>query len=250
VRAYLLAEWTKTRTAPAALLLLVAVAAVVAGAAFLSAVPMGAAVAGGGSQGADVPKDLLIGVQVAQALTAVAGVLAVGGEYGTGLLAVTLTVMPRRGALLAAKAAVVGGLSLVAGSAGVLGAVLAGRLNGLPVSLADGPTLRAAAGSALYLVLVALLGLGVAVAARDAVAASGVLFGLLFVLAALPSLVADPGWKLALWRISPMNAGLTVQFTTGLERLPIGPWQGLAVTAGWAVAALLLGGLLLRRRDA
>ena len=38
--------------------------------------------------------------------------------------------------------------------------------------------------------------------------------------------------------------------TTDLDSLPISPWAGLGVTAGWTAAALLTGGLLLRRRDA
>ena len=47
-----------------------------------------------------------------------------------------------------------------------------------------------------------------------------------------------------------MTAGLAVQATVGLDTLPIGPWTGLGVLAGWAVAALLGGGLALRLRDA
>ncbi|GAA1303078.1 hypothetical protein Psi02_47350 [Planotetraspora silvatica] len=47
-----------------------------------------------------------------------------------------------------------------------------------------------------------------------------------------------------------MNAGLTIQATTRLSTLPLGPWAGLGVLGGWAAAALLGGGLLLRRRDA
>jgi ABC-2 type transport system permease protein len=42
-----------------------------------------------------------------------------------------------------------------------------------------------------------------------------------------------------------MSAGLAIQATTDLRSLPIGPWAGLGVTAGWAE-----GGLLLRMRDA
>jgi ABC-2 type transport system permease protein len=38
--------------------------------------------------------------------------------------------------------------------------------------------------------------------------------------------------------------------TKALETLPIGPWPGLGVLAVWAAGALLLGGLLLRLRDA
>lgn len=47
-----------------------------------------------------------------------------------------------------------------------------------------------------------------------------------------------------------MTAGLAIQATTGLRGLPISPWAGLGVLAAWTAAALLVGGLLLRLRDA
>ena len=47
-----------------------------------------------------------------------------------------------------------------------------------------------------------------------------------------------------------MTAGLTIQATTGLRSLPITPWAGLGVLAAWAAGALLLGGALLKVRDA
>jgi ABC-2 type transport system permease protein len=47
-----------------------------------------------------------------------------------------------------------------------------------------------------------------------------------------------------------MTAGLEIEATTGLRSLPISPWAGLGVLAAWAAAALLIGGLLLRLRDA
>ena len=47
-----------------------------------------------------------------------------------------------------------------------------------------------------------------------------------------------------------MTAGLYIQATTGVQALPLTPWQGLSVLAAWAAAALLAGGLLLRLRDA
>ncbi len=47
-----------------------------------------------------------------------------------------------------------------------------------------------------------------------------------------------------------MSAGLTVQATRGLDAMPVGPWQGLAVLAAYAGAALLLGGVLFQVRDA
>ena len=124
----------------------------------------------GGCQ-ADPAKLSLTGVQVGQAIVAIIAVLAISNEYSTGMIRVTLTAMPRRWSVLAAKAALVGGLVLAAGALAVLGSVLAGRLilpghgfaaahGSAPLSLGDGPVLRAACGSVLYLALIALLASG------------------------------------------------------------------------------------------
>ena len=53
--------------------------------------------------------------------------LAISGEYSTGMIRMTLTAMPRRITVLMAKAVVLAALVLAAGL-GVLGSVLAGRL--------------------------------------------------------------------------------------------------------------------------
>jgi ABC-2 type transport system permease protein len=47
-----------------------------------------------------------------------------------------------------------------------------------------------------------------------------------------------------------MTAGLYIQATIGVHSLPLTPWQGLGVLAGWAAASLLVGALTLRARDA
>jgi len=125
----------------------------------------------------DTVKISLTGVDLGQAIVAILAVLAISGEYSTGMIRVTLAAMPRRTTVLAAKAAVITGLVLVAGTIGVLASVLAGRLilpghgfsqaRGYPVlSLGDGAVLRAAAGSVLYLVLIAPLSLGAATVIR------------------------------------------------------------------------------------
>ncbi|WP_433247136.1 ABC transporter permease [Streptosporangium sp. CA-135522] len=257
MRHHLHAEWTKLRTVTGTGRLLFAVVALTVA---MSAAAAATVFCPSAGCGYDVPKLSLIGVQVGQAAVAILAVLAISGEYGTGMIRTTLAAMPRRAAVLAAKAAVLAGLTLAAGTVAVLGSVLTGRLilpgkgftpaHGHPLlSLADGPTLRAAVGSVLYLALIALLSLGVATAVRDSATAIGVVLGLLYVLSILPLMIADPGWQLFLWRISPMNAGLAVQATTRLSSLPLSPWAGLGVLAAWAAAALLGGGSLLRLRD-
>jgi ABC-2 type transport system permease protein len=187
--------------------------------------------------------------------------MAISGEYSTGMIRVTLTAMPHRTTVLAAKTAVVTGLVLAAGTIAVLASVLAGRLilpgNGFTpahgyqlLSLGQGPVLRAAAGSVLYLALIGLLSLGIATAVRDSAVAIGVVLGLLYLFPIIAAAVTDPHWQRHLQQIAPMTAGLDIQATTGLRSLPLTPWQGLGVLAAWAVGALLAGGFLLRLRDA
>ena len=208
----------------------------------------------------DPARTSLTGIYLSQAIVAILAVLAISGEYTSGMIRITFTAVPRRTTVLAAKAAILSGLVLAAGTVAVLGSLLAGRLilpgHGFtaghgypPLSLGDGPVLRAAAGSVLYLALIALLSLGVATAVRDAAAAIGVVLGLLYLIPIIAA-VTVPHWHRHLQQIAPMTAGLAIQATTGLRSLPISPWAGLGVLAAWAAAALLAGGLLLRLRDA
>jgi ABC-2 type transport system permease protein len=177
------------------------------------------------------------------------------------MIRLTLAATPRRGTVLAAKAAVLTGLVLVTGTLAVLGSLLTGRLilpghgigpsHGYPaISPGDGPMLRAAFGSVLYLALIALLSLGAATALREAATAIGTVLGLLYLLPIIAFATGNATLSRHLQQIAPMTAGLAIQATTGLNTLPISPWAGLGVLAAWAAGALLLGGELLRLRDA
>jgi ABC-2 type transport system permease protein len=209
----------------------------------------------------DITKLSFSGIELGQAIVAIVGVLAVSGEYGTGMIRTTIAAIPHRTVMLTAKAAVVTVLVLIAGAVGVLGSLLAGRLilpghgyspahGYLALSLADGTVLRAAAGSVLYLGLIALLSLGVATAVRDSATAIGIVLGLLYLFPILALAGSGQGWQRHLQQIAPMTAGLEIQASAGLRTLPIGPWLGLGVLAAWAAAALVVGGVMLRLRDA
>jgi ABC-2 type transport system permease protein len=253
------AEWTKIRTLASPLwLLLGAVAVTVAlGGAVTTAATCGTA----GCGGEDTTRLSLAGVDLGQALVAVLAAEVISGEYSSGMIRATLTAMPHRVTVLAAKAVILTGVVTAAGTIAVLGSLLAGRLilpgrgftaaRGYPaLSLDSGPTLRAAAGSVLYLGLIALLSLGVATAVRDSATSIGVVLGLLYLFPITSQVIGNPHWQRLLQQTGPMNAGLAIQATTDLRSLPISPWAGLGVLAAWAAAALLTGALLLRLRDA
>ena len=101
------AEWTKLRTvASTGWLLLGAAALIVA----VSAAADAAATCPSGGCQADPARLSLTGVQAGQAIVAVFAVLAISNEYSTGMIRITLTAMPRRLMVLAAKDALVAGM--------------------------------------------------------------------------------------------------------------------------------------------
>jgi ABC-2 type transport system permease protein len=257
MRQALHAEWTKLRTVsgPAWLLLTSTVLTV----GLSAAVAAAATYTAGATQ--DTTKISLTGIYLGQTAIVILAVLSIGNEYSTGMIRVTLTAMPRRLGVMAAKATILSGLVMAAGVIAVLSSLLAGRLilpgNGFIqahgyslLSLAHGPTLRAAAGSVLYLTLLALLSLGVATAVRESATAIGIVLALLYLFPIIAAVAGNHSWHRHFEQVGPMTAGLAIQATTNLRSVPIGPWAGLGVLAAWAAGALLVGGLLLRLRDA
>jgi ABC-type transport system involved in multi-copper enzyme maturation permease subunit len=189
-------------------------------------------------------------------------------EYRRGLIRITLTASPRRGQVLAAKGVVIGSVTFIAGLAGSAAAVLVGerllRSNGnyiLPVSMLT--EIRVIAGTAALLAVSAVLALALgailrssAAAITAAIAAIVLPYLLANTLAVLPAGAAD--WVL---RVTPA-AGFAIQqtlvqypqvsasYTPGNGYYPLAPWAGFAVLCGYAVLALGLAVILIRRRDA
>ncbi|MFE4335522.1 ABC transporter permease [Streptomyces sp. NPDC056831] len=251
------AEWTKLRTdASNGWLLLGAVALTLAIGAAVAMTSRCDAVA----CGEDATRLSLTGVMVGQVVVAIVAVLMVGNEYSTGMMQTTVAAVPRRLTVLLSKAAVLSAVILVVGAIGVFGSLLIGGMvtpgrgfteaHGYEaMSLANSTTLRAAVGSVLYLVLIGLLSLGLALIVRSSATAIGIVLGLLFFFPILTQVITDPDWQRLLQQIAPMTAGLSIQTTIGVDRLPIGPWEGLGVVALWATGALTVGGAMLRARD-
>lgn len=256
MRQALHAEWTKLRTVPGPAQLL-------AGAVVLT-IALGTIVAASASYDnglQDTAKLSLTGIELGQAVVALLAVTMVAGEYGTGMIRLSLTAVPRRLHLLAAKGLLTGALVLVTGAVAVLASMLVSRFIFLDhgftrahgyaaLSLLHGSTLRAAGGAVLYLGLVALFGIGLAAVVRDTATSIGVVLGVLYVLPVVQSFVSSPQWQRHLEQISPMTAGLEILDTVNLRGLPLTPWSGLGVLALWAAGALVGGWLVLRLRDA
>jgi ABC-2 type transport system permease protein len=250
------AEWTKSRTLPSTpWLVLGLVAVTVAVGALAAATVHVRECANPADCGEDFARLSLSGLWLSQAVAAVIGVLALGNEYGTRMITVTMAAVPGRLRVLAGKAGVVLALVLIPAVPGVVAAVAVGRgifvHNGftLPHAVTE-LSVRAAGGTVLYLGLIALLAVGVAALVRDTAGALSAVLILLYATPALALIVSNPTWHERLQKYSPLTAGMSIQATTNLDALPIAPWRGLGVLALWTAVALLAGTVSFLRRDA
>jgi len=259
------AEWTKTRSLRTNALL----AIVLVGGTILLTVLWcsGTSTEGGGPPcltrfgDEDVVRNSLGGIYLGQIAVVAFATLAITSEYATRTISATFVGVPRRQRVVVAKAAVIAGVVLVSGFAVSAAAFLVGQpllhgngftcANGYPlVSLTDANALRAVIGTALYLLAVAWLSLGLGALFRHTAAALTITLGVLYiptiVAVLLPASVAH-----RVEQIAPMSAGLAVQQTVArADNVQLAPWVGLAIAFVWAFAALAAGAFSVRLRDA
>jgi ABC-2 type transport system permease protein len=196
------------------------------------------------------PSWMLDGRYVSQLLIGTLGVLLVSGEYSTGMIRSTLAAVPRRLPVLLAKAVVFGGLVLVTMTAATVATYL-GAVSFLSAADQTGLTepgvLRAVLGTALYLALVGLLGGASSWILRNTAGAITTLIGVLVIVPVLVATLPWP-WLKDIGRYLPANAGEAfVTSAPGSDSLT--PGTGLVVLLVWVVAAFVLAGVLLKRRD-
>ncbi len=201
---------------------------------------------------------------MAQLVIAVLGVLVVTGEYSTGMIRSSLTAVPTRFPVLAAKAVLVAVVSFVVGVVGIaLSYVLTMPMladAGGAADLGDPGTLRMFWGTGLYLAGVGLFGLAIGTLVRHSAGAIAVVVGILLILPTVLQ-VAMNGleWLRDIYPYLPTTAGERIialggpaEDMMGMPGMPalLDPWVGYGVFLAYVVVALLAAAVLLRRRDA
>ena len=248
-------EWTKLRTQPSVFWALLATMILIAGFGILYSLvretrpPHGAAAIAS----FDPAGVSLSGVQLAQIAVGVLGVLLVTSEYATGLIRTTLAAVPRRLPVLWGKAAMLAAaivaVSVPAASAAFLaGQSILGRQH-LAVHLGQPGVARAVIGSALYLAVAGLLGLGLGALLRSTAGGIAALFGLLFAVQLVAGFL--PGsWADDVGKYVPTTAGQAVTAVHPDPTSSLPPWTGFGVFCGYAAVLLVLAALRMRRGDA
>jgi len=247
-----LSEWTKFRSLRSTVYtLLVAVVLMIGLGAMFAAIT--ASQTTGFGPGTNATSTSLTGTFFAQLAIGVLGVLLISGEYSTGTIRASLTVVPRRLPMFIAKLAVFAGavflITLIASftSFFVGQSLLSGE--NLNVSLTEPGALRSVFGAALYLTVAGMTGLALGALLRNTAAAITIFVAVYFVIPPMTNLLPT-SWTDHFVQYLPSNAGaMMLDGTYGVVN-PLTPWTGFGVMTACAIVLIAFAAWRLRRVDA
>jgi ABC-2 type transport system permease protein len=194
-------------------------------------------------------------VALGELIIVVLGALVITSEYSTGMIRTSLSVMPRRGVLYAAKAmvfaAVTVTISLVTSFADFFigQAILSGKH--LNTTLSQPDVLRAVLLSAVIVTVFGLLAYGAGAIIRHTAGAITSMIGVIFLVPLLGQALPTP-WYHDIVRWLPGGQALSTIASSASQSSPylFSAWGEFAVFSGYAVALLGIGAWLFIRRDA
>jgi ABC-2 type transport system permease protein len=200
----------------------------------------------------------LDGLYLGQLVIATLGTLTITSEYSTGMIHTSLTAMPRRGVVFAAKAVAFGTVALVTGLMTSFGAFFLGQalMSGkhINATLGQPNVLRAVIGAALYLTVCGLLAFGIGMILRHTAGGITASIALLFILPLVVTLLPQ-AWQNDANKWVPAYAGGEIFATKPDPTDPaishvFSAWTGFGVFALYAAAALIGGMVAFGKRDA
>ncbi|MFH9723288.1 ABC transporter permease [Streptomyces sp. NPDC017254] len=241
-------EWHKLWTVRSTWITVLSAVALVLGVGIL----MGATyTSDGGDSDVDTVILTLYGSQLGAIALAVLGILVTAGEYATGMIRATLTAVPRRLPVLAAKAAVYTGVVLTVSFLTNVTTFLAAQVflsdSDQAASLGDDGVLAALAGNAVGLTLLGVIALGLGAGLRSVPGAIGAFVGGVMILPEVLGMLPYEVMETVVRHFPTQAAGALGSATP----LPGAASPGAALLALllWAAAAIAVPALLLKRRD-
>jgi ABC-2 type transport system permease protein len=251
----LTSEWTKIRSVRSTYWTLLAAAVAMIG---LSAIVCGvyaaqyAHMAAKSKVGFNPAATSLSGTVLAQLAIAVLGVLVISSEYGSGMIRTTLSAVPQRLTVLAAKAITFAAVTIAVMAVACFGAFFIGQAilstKGLGVGIGAPGALRSVVGTVLVLAVLGLLSLGVGTLIRKTAGAITAVFGMIFILPVVGALL--PSSVSSIQKFFPGSAASAITGRSARAATSLSPWAGFAVFCLYAVVALGAAAFTLIRRDA
>lgn len=205
----------------------------------------------------DPTQSSIIGLALlGQLVIAVLGTLTITSEYSTGMIRTSLSVMPRRGILFGAKAAVFTAVTLLIALAASFASFFLGQAlltsTHAGATLTQPDVLRAVLASAVFVALCGLFAFGLGAILRSTAGAITAAFGLLFLVPQLARALPST-WYADLIRWLPGADVVAVITGTASQDNPphlFSIWGEFAVFAGYTAIFLIVGAALFSRRDA
>jgi ABC-2 type transport system permease protein len=247
-------EWTKLRAVPSNAWTLLAASVWTIGttAVVAQAIGSGPALPHGGGLITPLTASFLAYAEYTVIPVSILAILVFTSEYSTGLIRTTFTAVPRRLAVLAAKAAVTGGAALAAGEVLAFAAffltqaLMAGHHHGLSLSSPDAA--RAVLAAGLLLPVGALTGLGLGAITRHTAGAIAATIAVIYLLGAACLTLPTP-WNTRIGRFTLPFAAYQL-ISQHPQAALLSPILSLVVLLAWPAAVLTVAGFLLNRRDA
>jgi len=246
-------EWTKLRSVRSNYWTLLIAAVVTLGVTAIVAQSIASAPAPppGGPMNALISSFLGYGEYLVLPVT-ILSVLTFTSEYSSGLIRTTFTAVPRRRAVLAAKAAVTGAAALIAGELLAFACFLSAQAildrHHRGLALSHPGALRAVLAAGLVLAACAVAGVGVGAIIRHTAGAIAAAVIAIYLMAAACLVLPHP-WNVRLGRFTLPFAAYQLVSTHAQPGL-LSPGLSVLVVLGWPAAALLAAALLITRRDA
>jgi ABC-type transport system involved in multi-copper enzyme maturation permease subunit len=245
-------EWQKLRTVRSTWFIVAIFAAALIGLALLVVSHENyAQMSAAGRASFDPTYDAFLGLVLGQLLFGVLGVLAITTEFSSGMIRATFAAAPSRPLVLAAKAAVLGAVTLAAGEISAFAAFFAGqailKAPAPHATLGQPGVLRAVLMAGAYPALIALISLGIGAVIRHTAGAVCALVGVVFVLPLLFSLGSSLQATAQKFLPDTMrNSLIAVKPVAHL----LSPGLTFGLLCVYAMAALAAGAWALTRRDA
>ena len=199
----------------------------------------------------------LDGLYLGQLVIAALGALTITSEYSTGMISISLTAMPRRAVVFAAKAVAFGLVALVTGLVTSFAAFFVGQAlmssKHINATLGQPHVMRAVIGGALFLTVCGLLAFGIGMIVRHTAGAVTASIALLLVVPLLVTLL-PVAWQNDVNKWVPTYAGAQIYATRPDPADPamshmFSAWTGFGVFAMYAAIVLLGAMVAFRRRD-
>jgi len=200
----------------------------------------------------DPVDDTFSGLGLAQLAFGALGVLAISSEYTTGLIRTTFAAVPRRRAVIAAKAAVVGVVTLLAGELIAFATFFTGQwalsAQHLDVTLAHPGALRGVLAAGFYLAVTAWVGIGLGAVIRHTAGAITAMVGVVFLLPTVIGALPTP-WDTRIGRFT-MNQAAQQMIAQHPHAGYFSAGPSFLIVAAYAAVALAAAAVVITRRDA